>query len=83
MESMNSTVEVSVSVPAELWHSLQTAADDDCVALSTLLSEALVQHLSRRARLRSVSAWAWAAGTVDLGDHLTEVDPLLDATGCA
>ena len=83
MGSMESTVEVSVSVPAELWQSVQTAADDDCVAPSTLLSEALQQHLSRRARLHSVAAWAWAAETVALGDQFAGVDPVLDTTGCA
>jgi predicted transcriptional regulator len=80
---VESMVEVSVGVPAELWARLEAAAADDCTSSAALLVEALSQHLSCRARLRSVSAWAWDAAGVGEFDGLAEVDPLLDVTGCA
>jgi hypothetical protein len=81
-DMVESMIEVSVGVPAEVWAKVETAAEEDCATPSALLTEALVQHLSRRARLRSVSAWAWdAAGSES--DALAESDSVLDATGCA
>jgi hypothetical protein len=80
MDAMESMVEVSVGVPAELWARFETAAADDCLSPAALLAEALSQHLSRRARLRSVSTWDAAQTGFD---ELAEVDPAFDATGCA
>jgi hypothetical protein len=82
MEDMESMVQVPVAVPAPLWASVETAAADDGTTPSALLIEALGQHLARRARLRSVSAWSWDAAGGGY-DDLSEVDPALDATGCA
>lgn len=79
---VESMIEVSVGVPAELWAKVETAAQEDCSSASALLAEALSQHLSRRARLRSVSAWAWDAAGTQV-DELAEVDPVADASGCA
>jgi hypothetical protein len=80
MDGMESMVEVSVGVPTELWACLETAAADDCTSPAALLFEALVQHLSRRARLRAASAWD---ETKSEFDALAEMDPALDVTGCA
>jgi hypothetical protein len=82
MDGMESMVEVSVGVPAELWARLEMAAADDCTSSAALVVEALGQHLSRRARLRSVSAWAWDTPAAGF-DALAEVDSVLDVTGCA
>lgn len=81
-DMVESMIEVSVGVPAELWAKVETAAREDCSSAPALLAEALAQHLSRRARLRSVSAWAWDASGAQAED-LAEVDPVTDATGCA
>lgn len=79
---MESMIEVSVGVPAQLWARVEAAAADDRMAPAAMLAEALTQHLSCRARLRSVSAWA--EGGPGAGGHaLAEVDPAFDATGCA
>jgi hypothetical protein len=82
MDRMESMVEVSVGVPADLWSRVQTAAADDCTTPSALLVEAVCRHLSRRARLRSVSAWAWDGAAADF-DEMSEVDPSMDVAGCA
>jgi len=82
MDGMESMVEVSVGVPADLWSRVETAAADDCTTPSAMLVEAVCRHLSRRARLRSVSAWAWGAAGAEF-DELAEVDLSLDLTGCA
>lgn len=79
---MESMVEVSVGVPAALWSQVETAAADECTSSESLLVEAISQHLSRRARLRSVSSWAWDAARSGF-DELAEVDPAFDITGCA
>jgi predicted transcriptional regulator len=79
---VESMIEVSVGVPAELWAKVETAAEEDCSSAPALLAEALAQHLSRRARLRSVSAWAREAAGTQV-DELAEVDAVTDATGCA
>lgn len=77
---MESMIEVSVGVPAELWARVETAAADDHRPPAALLADALSQYLSCRARMRSVSAWdAPEAGS----DALAEVDPAFDVTGCA
>jgi predicted transcriptional regulator len=81
-DMVESMIEVSVGVPAELWAKVETAVQEDCSSASALLAEALAQHLSRRARLRSVSAWAWDASGAQV-DDLAEVDAVTDATGCA
>lgn len=77
MESMG---EASVGVPTELWTRLETAAANDCASPAAVLSEALIQHLSRRVRLRAASLCDGARGDFD---ELAEVDPALDVTGCA
>ena len=82
-DMVESMIEVSVGVPAELWAKVETAAEEDCASLSAVLTEALAQHLSRRARLRSVSAWAWDAAAGSEVDALAEADTTLDVTGCA
>jgi len=81
-DMVESMIEVSVGVPAELWAKVETAAREDGSSASLMLAEALAQHLSRRARLRSVSAWSRDASGVH-ADDLAEVDPVTDATGCA
>jgi predicted transcriptional regulator len=81
-DMVESMIEVSVGVPAELWAKVETAVEEDDSSASALLAEALAQHLSRRARLRSVSAWAWDASGTQV-DDLAEVDPVTDTTGCA
>lgn len=81
-DMVESMIEVSVGVPAELWAKVETAAEEDCASLSAVLTEALAQHLSRRARMRSVSAWAWDAAGSEV-DGLAEADTVLDVTGCA
>lgn len=81
-DMVESMIKVSVGVPAELWDKVETAADEDSASPSALLVEALDQHLARRARLRSVSAWAQDAAGTQI-DDLAEVDAALDATGCA
>lgn len=83
MDRMESMIEVSVGVPAQLWARVESAATDDATSPEELLADALSQHLSRRARLRSVSAWAWDAAGVGAFDDLAEADPAFDATGCA
>lgn len=81
---MESMIEVSVGVPAQLWARVEAAAADDRVAPAALLVDALTQHLSCRARLRSVSAWAWSQeASGGECDASAEVDPAFDATGCA
>lgn len=82
MDRMETMVEVSVGVPRQLWNRVELAARDDGTTIAALLSEALTQHLARRARLRSVEAWAWAGGAADF-DELVEADPVFEAAGCA
>lgn len=81
-DMVESMIEVSVGVPAELWAKVETAAREDRSSASALLAEALAQHLSRRARLRSVSAWV-SDGSATQVDELAEVDAVTDASGCA
>jgi predicted transcriptional regulator len=82
MDGMDSMVDVSVSVAADLWNSVETAASDDCTSVSVMVQEALAQHLSRRARLRSIAPWTWEDGSEAHVD-LSEPDPMLEAIGCA
>ena len=82
-DMVESMIEVSVGVPAELWAKVETAAEEDCASVSAVLTEALAQHLARRARLRSVSAWALDAAAGSEVDGLAEADAMQDVTGCA
>jgi len=75
-------LEVSVGVPRQLWDRVELAATDDSTTISTVVAEALAQHLARRARLRSVEAWGRQGGVSDY-DELAEVDPVFEAAGCA
>ena len=75
-------LEVSVGVPRQLWDRVELAAQDDSTTVAAMVAEALARHLSLRARLRTVEAWAWQGGTVDF-DELAEVDAVFDSTGCA
>ena len=82
MDAMESMHEVSVGVPRQLWDHVELAAQNDSVSAAAMVAEALKQHLSCRARLRSVEAWAWqAAGTAH--EELAEVDPSFDIAGCS
>lgn len=74
--------EVPVGVPRRLWHRVELAAQHDSTTVAALVAEALAQHLSRRARLRSVEAWTWPDDAAGL-DELVEADPVFEATGCA
>ena len=83
MDGMESMLEVSVGIPRQLWDRVELAAQDDSVAAAAMVAEALEQHLSCRARLRSVEAWAhWQAAGADY-DELAEVDPNFDIAGCS
>jgi len=75
-------LEVSVGVPRQLWDRVELAATDDSTTISTVVAEALAQHLARRARLRSVEAWGRPGGVSEY-DELAEVDPVFEAAGCA
>jgi hypothetical protein len=75
-------LEVSLGVPRQLWDHVELAARDDSTPVSALVAEALAQHLARRARLRSVEAWARLGGAAEF-DELAEADPVFEAAGCA
>ncbi|HET9171650.1 MAG TPA: hypothetical protein VFN97_19575 [Actinospica sp.] len=82
MDAMESMLEVSVGIPHQLWDRVELAAQDDSVSVAAMVAEALNQHLSCRARLRSVESWAWRGTGADY-DELAEVDPELDNLGCS
>lgn len=83
MDGMESSMfEMVVGVPRQLWNRLESAAHDDSVTVSAMVAEALNQHLSCRARIRSVEAWAWSGTAADY-DELAQIDPAFEATGCA
>jgi hypothetical protein len=82
MDAMESMLEVSVGVPRQLWDRVELAAQDDSTTVAAMVAEALKQHLSCRARLRSVDAWAWQAVGADY-DELAEVDAAMDSVGCS
>ncbi|HTJ68902.1 MAG TPA: hypothetical protein VL551_15315 [Actinospica sp.] len=79
---MESLLEVSVGIPRQLWNRVELAAQDDSVPVEAMIAEALNQHLSCRARLRSVETWAWRGVGTDY-DELAEPDPNFDITGCS
>lgn len=81
MDAMESMLEVSVGIPRQLWDRVELAAQDDGVTVAAIVAEALNQHLSCRARIRSVESWAWQGTGADY-DELAEVDPLMDSVGC-
>ena len=75
-------LEVSLGVPRQLWDRVESAAQDDSTTVAALVAEALARDLSRRARLRSVEAWAWPDGAARF-EELAEVDLVFEAAGCA
>jgi hypothetical protein len=82
MDAMETLLEVSVGIPRQLWDRVELAAQDDSVPVAAMVAEALKQHLSCRARLRSVQAWAWCGTGADY-EELAEVDPNFDIMGCS
>ena len=82
MDAMETKMlEVSLGVPRQLWDRVELAAQDDSTTVAAMVAEALARHLSLRARLRSVEAWAWPDGVVEF-DELAEADPVFEASGC-
>lgn len=65
---MESKPEVSVGIPRQLWNRVELAARDERVPVAAMVAEALDQHLSCRARLRTVEAWAGAEAGVEFGE---------------
>jgi len=55
---METKPEFSVGIPRQLWNRVELAAQDDSVSIAAMVEEALNQHLSCRARLRTVESWA-------------------------
>ena len=82
MDAMESMLEVSVGIPRQLWDRVELAAQDDSVTVAAMVAQALNQHLSCRARIRSVESWAWQGIGADY-DELAEVDPRMDSVGCS
>ncbi|HWG28222.1 hypothetical protein [Actinospica sp.] len=82
MDGMESMLEVSVGIPRQLWDRVELAAQDESVTAAAIVAEALEQHLSCRARLRSVEAWARRHASGADYEELVEVDPNFDVAGC-
>jgi hypothetical protein len=82
MDAMESMLEVSFGIPRQLWDRVELAAQDDGVSVAAMVAEALNQHLSCRARIRSVETWAWRGIGADY-DELAEADPAFDSVGCS
>jgi hypothetical protein len=82
MDGMESMLEMSVGIPRQLWDRVELAAQDDSVSVAAMVAEALNQHLSCRARIRSVETWTWQGSGADC-DELAEVDPHMDSVGCS
>lgn len=82
MDAMETMLEVSVGIPRRLWDRVELAAQDDSVTISAMVAEALNQHLSCRARIRTVEAWAWQATVAD-NDQAAEAEPVLDIAACS
>jgi hypothetical protein len=82
MDAMESMQDVSVGIPSQLWDRVELAAQDDSVTVAAVVAQALDQHLSCRARMRSVESWAWLGTGADY-DELAEVDPNMDIAGCS
>ena len=81
MDAMESLLEVSVGVPRQLWDRVELAAQDDSVTVAAVVAKALNQHLSCRARLRSVDTWAWQGAEYD--ELLAEADSGFESVGCS
>ena len=82
MDAMESMLEMPVGIPRQLWDRVELAAQDDSVTVAAIVARALDQHLSCRARIRSVESRAWQGIGADY-DELAEVDPVFDIAGCS
>ncbi|MBR7825270.1 hypothetical protein KDK95_03050 [Actinospica sp. MGRD01-02] len=65
---METKPEVSVGIPRQLWNRVELAARDERVPVAAMVEEAINQHLSCRARLRTVASWAGEEAGVEFGE---------------
>jgi hypothetical protein len=77
-----SVIEVSVRLDVDLWRTVEEVASINATTASALVAAAVTSHLTQMAEPHAMWRQPSARGQTTAYD-LAEVDPDMDATGCA